>query len=383
MGNPYYDPNYNPYPPSVLIGTAILFIIVPIISVGLRFTSRLMASIYLGIDDWITIPSMLICIGLAVTQIIAATLGGLGAHQELVDGHLAHTQQLYVYEKTSYAYQLIGIIGLWVIKLSVLFLYRRIFSVGTFYLLNTVMICITVVWGLAFTFSVAFQCTPVSTFWETFGIERGNSCISVYPFYLAGAICDLVLDIVILLLPIIPLWTLQMPIRQKIAVGATFFLGSIVVAFGIVRLIVFQYANAFANAEPLKYFSDATWYNAGTFFWHLTENVVALLGCCLPTYRPLFKSLMGNTTKMGEVIPGHARARARSGSKKKRALQPLSTYRLQNDDEWPLSPLGSPGSRFISSTGSANTVFEGQSPQAIPQNRIMVQKEFHANSATI
>lgn len=156
---------------------------------------------------------------------VATTLGGLGAHQLLVDGQIAHTQQLYVYEKTKYAYQLVGSIGLWVIKLSVLFLYRRIFSVGAFRLANTVMICITVAWGLAFTFAMAFQCSPVSTIWEKFELEYGNSCVSVQPFYLAAAICDLVLDILILLLPVHPLWLLQMPIRQKLAVGGIFFLG--------------------------------------------------------------------------------------------------------------------------------------------------------------
>lgn len=376
MGNPYLDPTYNPYPPSVLIGTSVLFIIIPIVSVGLRFTARSLTGAYLGIDDWITIPSMIICIGLGVNQIVATTLGGLGAHQLLVDGQIAHTQQLYVYEKTKYAYQLVGSIGLWVIKLSVLFLYRRIFSVGAFRLANTVMICITVAWGLAFTFAMAFQCSPVSTIWEKFELEYGNSCVSVQPFYLAAAICDLVLDILILLLPVHPLWLLQMPIRQKLAVGGIFFLGFIVVAFGIARLVIFQLVIDFTTAEPLKYFTDITWYTAGTLFWHLAEIVVALLACCLPTYRPLFQTrLHASRTKPSGALSGSSGA-----DLLKRPVKSLSSYRQKNDDEWLLSPLG-PQGRFPSSTGSAKPVAEGQVNQTIPHNQIMVRRDFYAGSS--
>jgi hypothetical protein len=54
----------------VLIGTGILFIIVPIAAVGLRFYARLTCAARLGIDDWITIPAVVICVALAITQII-------------------------------------------------------------------------------------------------------------------------------------------------------------------------------------------------------------------------------------------------------------------------------------------------------------------------
>lgn len=70
MYTPYHDPNYNPYSRGVLIGTAILFIITSVIAVGLRFYARRLIKSPLGWDDWITIPSMVICVGLSVNQII-------------------------------------------------------------------------------------------------------------------------------------------------------------------------------------------------------------------------------------------------------------------------------------------------------------------------
>lgn len=70
MHNPYFDTEYQPYPPSVLIGTATLFIILPIVAVALRFYSRTLVAAKLAIDDWITIPSAIIIIGLAINQIL-------------------------------------------------------------------------------------------------------------------------------------------------------------------------------------------------------------------------------------------------------------------------------------------------------------------------
>lgn len=70
MENPYFYPDYQPYPQSVLIGTSVLFVIIPIVAVGLRFYARSLVAARLGIDDWITIPSMVICVGLAVNQLI-------------------------------------------------------------------------------------------------------------------------------------------------------------------------------------------------------------------------------------------------------------------------------------------------------------------------
>jgi hypothetical protein len=70
MENPYFNPEYQPYPRSVLIGTSVLFVIIPIVAVSLRFYSRSIIGAPLAIDDWITIPAATICIGLSVNQLI-------------------------------------------------------------------------------------------------------------------------------------------------------------------------------------------------------------------------------------------------------------------------------------------------------------------------
>lgn len=143
-----------------------------------------------------------------------------------MDGQLAHTEQLYNYEYTKYTYQVLGTIGLWVIKLSVLLFFRRIFQVRIFRLINDIFIGLTIAWGISFTFAVAFQCSPPHKFWTVFESEYPLHCVDVKALYLSVAASDLILDVMIFLLPLPHLATLKMPWRRKIAVGGIFLLGS-------------------------------------------------------------------------------------------------------------------------------------------------------------
>jgi hypothetical protein len=63
-------------------------------------------------------------------------------------------------------------------------------------------------------------------FWEAFESEYPLYCVDVKAFYLAVAVSDLILDVMIFFLPMPHLATLKMPWRRKFAVGGIFFLGS-------------------------------------------------------------------------------------------------------------------------------------------------------------
>ncbi|KAI1819660.1 hypothetical protein F4861DRAFT_543712 [Xylaria intraflava] len=331
MSNPYYSPSYNPYPQSVLIGTAILFIIVTIVAVSLRFYARGLTTARLGIDDWLTIPSALLCVTIAIVQIIAATAAGLGSHQKLdAQGQPGHTPELYIYEKTRYAYEVIGAAGLCLIKLSVLFFFRRIFRVQAFIIVNNIVIGLTASWGIAYVFALAFQCSPPSTLWEKLESEYGSQCVMVLPFYLSFAFTDLIIDIIIFILPVPHLYSLNMPTRQKLGVASIFFLGSLVVAIGITRTIVYTWVVDFASNRPLLWWSDLTWYSSGVLFWHLAENAVGVLCACMPSFAPLFKGMAsGGATKAKISRPSDT-----TGSQSKGPV--LSPYYDQIDDEMPL-----------------------------------------------
>ncbi|KAI1360888.1 hypothetical protein F5Y08DRAFT_331240 [Xylaria arbuscula] len=337
MSNPYYTPSYNPYPSSVLIGTAILFIIIPVAAVTVRFYARLTTAARLGIDDWLVIPAVVLCVAIAIVQLIAATAGGLGSHQQLDEQGLpGHTSQLYIYEKTRYAYEVIGAAGLCFIKLSVLFFFRRIFRVRAFILINNVVIGLTAAWGISYLFALAFQCPDPSLLWNKLESEYALvGCVNVLPLYLSFAFSDLILDVIIFILPVPHLYNLVMPTRQKIGVASIFFLGSLVVSIGIVRTIIYVWVVDFASNRPLLWFGDLTWYSSGVLFWHLAENAVGVLCACMPSFAPLIKSKIGGTTKSKS-----SRNANTSGSSNKMTPQPLPYYERIDDE----SLLHRPGS---------------------------------------
>lgn len=74
MKNPYLDENYQLYNRSVLLGTAIAFIVVSILFVAVRFYARSLTRAHLGLDDFMTVLSLMICIGLSVNQICGTSL---------------------------------------------------------------------------------------------------------------------------------------------------------------------------------------------------------------------------------------------------------------------------------------------------------------------
>ena len=110
-------------------------------------------------------------------------------------------------------------------KVSVLLLYRRIFSVRVFKTVATIGVAIAIAWTVAFTISTIFQCNPIRLYWTELEFLWGNRCIQIIPFYQAQAITDIITDFAILAMPMPMIWKLQLPLKQKLAVAGMFLLG--------------------------------------------------------------------------------------------------------------------------------------------------------------
>ena len=61
---------FTAYNKNSLVATGIIFMILPVLFVGLRFYARSISSIKLGIDDWMMIPAIIITIANGVVQIL-------------------------------------------------------------------------------------------------------------------------------------------------------------------------------------------------------------------------------------------------------------------------------------------------------------------------
>lgn len=110
-------------------------------------------------------------------------------------------------------------------KLSILLLYRRIFTANNvrfrigLYTIGALLLC----WGVSGFFTTVFQCTPIHYLWD----QVSGSCISLEPSLVGLAVINTVLNGAVLVLPLPMVWQLNMPTRQKIAVIGIFILASL------------------------------------------------------------------------------------------------------------------------------------------------------------
>lgn len=105
-------------------------------------------------------------------------------------------------------------------KLSVLYFYGRIFSVGRFAKVLKIMMAVVVAWLIAFLFATFFQVWPLWCNWII--------CVAStnYPvMYVVCSVTDIILDIIILSLPAFFISHLQMNFNRKVGVCGIFGLG--------------------------------------------------------------------------------------------------------------------------------------------------------------
>lgn len=107
------------------------------------------------------------------------------------------------------------------VKTSVLWFYTRL---GDRFLLRMsyVMMGVITAQATSFVLVAAFQCNPISMAWTGTGPGK---CVNIDVFYLCNAALNIFTDLLTYTLPIRVIMRLQMPRKQKIALGFILCLG--------------------------------------------------------------------------------------------------------------------------------------------------------------
>ncbi|KAL4989580.1 hypothetical protein BDW68DRAFT_175720 [Aspergillus falconensis] len=111
------------------------------------------------------------------------------------------------------------------IKLSIVTLYRRIFAMtSTLYLCAFLAIC----YFNSCTVTYSACCQPPLYFWTRYAnpASPGRCVFDLYTFHIVTAAVNTSTDVLILIIPIQPVWKLQMRTVQKALVLGIFSLGS-------------------------------------------------------------------------------------------------------------------------------------------------------------
>jgi hypothetical protein len=108
-------------------------------------------------------------------------------------------------------------------KLSVLCFYLRIFTIiPTLKLAIWATSILIILYWIVATITIVTQCHPIPHYWNS---SISGTCLDEFKLIVGLAIPNIVLDFVVLLLPVIPLWRLQMDHRHKMGLLVVFILG--------------------------------------------------------------------------------------------------------------------------------------------------------------
>ncbi|PYH89848.1 hypothetical protein BO71DRAFT_487608 [Aspergillus ellipticus CBS 707.79] len=160
-------------------------------------------------------------------------------------------------------------------KLSLIFLYRRLFPPKGYQVLLMVALAVVLVTGMWMVFSAILFCIPVRAFWDT---SIPHTCLSQSVVWGLNAALQITTDLALVIIPLPILARLRLPKRQKAALIFIFALGFFVCATSIVRL---------TTIVKLIHTTNFTEGNGLAATWSFIESNTAIICACLPPLRPL------------------------------------------------------------------------------------------------
>ena len=179
------------------------------------------------------------------------------------------------------------------IKMSILLLYRRIFT-ARYASFNRSIWCIG---GFVLSYSIIqivltiFHCNPVDALWDP---TVKAKCINFHTVGIVFSSLNIGTDILILCLPVPELWKLNMPRRRKYELMGMFFLGGLFVFPSLIgggSLTVLSVCVASIIRVPyIAQLSllDPSWSDVYGAIWSIVELSLGIVSACLPTLGPLF-----------------------------------------------------------------------------------------------
>jgi len=302
--------------PAILASTIALIIIASVV-VFARLYSRVWLQRTWNIDDSLVAFSWTLA---ATTTVLncAQTRYGLGRHQINISLNSFMMQQ-----KLAYINLLLYTIVLCTTKLSICFLYFRIFQVDktTSWLIRS-CISFVIIYSIIFETVSIFQCTPIHAFWNIPARAHGK-CIDTMPYFYASAVCNIISDIWLMAIVGPKIAALQIRKGPKMVLLVIVSLGWLVVAASVLRIVRIS---AILTAE------DKAWVSYDINIWSGVEVDVGIICASAPATKPL----------LAKLVPQFVRSRSSRNTEQRYYSKDANHHAYQEglSDSYPLSEPG-------------------------------------------
>ncbi|KAK8075603.1 hypothetical protein PG997_010266 [Apiospora hydei] len=160
-------------------------------------------------------------------------------------------------------------------KLSILALYTKIFSIGSFVLITQACAVFVVLWSAVLFIGAFTICTPVEYNWDKFAVV--GTCGDIRMLWAVTGGLNIFSDLVVMLLPMQYLYGLSLQLYKKIGLMVTFGIGLAVCIVSAVRL-----------AEIIKIdMTDFPFSGGIALMFSALEPCLLVTAACIPLLRPL------------------------------------------------------------------------------------------------
>ncbi|KAI1814029.1 hypothetical protein GGS20DRAFT_550281 [Poronia punctata] len=164
-------------------------------------------------------------------------------------------------------------------KISILCMYRRVFSPIRWSLFDMAIVFLIVLLALFYTATSIvkiWECVPRD---KIFNNNIPGHCIDTPMLLNVSGLFNTITDFIILLLPTNAVWNMSMEVKKKVIVVLVFTFGLTAPAFSLVGFIV----RLQGSTNP-----DKTWVQPEIVQWGLAELTAAVLCVCFPELGPLW-----------------------------------------------------------------------------------------------
>ncbi|KAI1413762.1 hypothetical protein F5Y13DRAFT_188732 [Hypoxylon sp. FL1857] len=265
-----------------LIFMACFFCLMIVSVVIARLYARRLTRAGFGVDDWLAIAALMSVLALNGIFIVGIARGAITGQSSDVE-HLAYFK---------YAFLTTEKITFGLIKLSLLFLLKRIFGPSKRVVRHCwFMIGVISAWSVSFFFATVFECgIQWSWNWAPIDIFQAQ-CTKTLKMLTVFTTTDVLTDFVIMFMPVPLIWNLHISTKKKLGVTSIFMVGLFTIGAGIARMHIYLVIS-YGQEDSLAFIADFTL----AILWSEIEANVAMVVCCMPTLVPVIGKLNNGLT---------------------------------------------------------------------------------------
>ncbi|OGM41502.1 hypothetical protein ABOM_008923 [Aspergillus bombycis] len=289
-----------------------------------------------GLDDWLVLCAL---IGVDLFSALAYTITYYGLGQDLQN---VSVDDLAVFLTLEYASQCAYLVIAAAVKASLLVFIMRLFPTRFIQVAGKSLLLFIAAFTISGTLALVFQCRPVQAAYDK--TIPDASCYPTetsYAILMMQGVIMFVLDVMILVLPMRPIWQLQMPLKKRLLVIGLLCVGFTACIAALVRFSTLKFTNDTTNFT----------YSASTsLIWMEVEFNLGLMSGSLSSLRKLFKvhapfnsadASQGESSQSASLEPPRSRhSRLKGGITKKTEI--IRVYETSESQEHiaPMNRLG-------------------------------------------